>query len=483
MSSKVILLSILYLGFLIGVLKKVRRQDHLSANKFLFLDGRVGPWLSFFGISATLFSTFTLMGMPAFFRNHGIAAWVFLGVTDVCLAGILLGGGLWLRKRASALDKAAPEKKSHYNITRLLSLSGTRRWVIWVYVFSNTLFLLPYLTIQIKGAATLFQSAVPVGGTPLFWSILFVFVLFLYSAFGGIRAIYLTDTVQGIVLFAVVYIVSGYILNETQGIYGLFAQINEKRPDLLTPPGPSGLLGVQFLLLSFISICAMPFVQPQLATRVLLVDKHTNFVRTTMGLGVFAFLVILPTMVIGLYGSSFSGQGPSGFLPELLTETVPPWVHAAFVVGVMAAAMSTTDSQLMAIGTEWSSALNKTHDNSMYISKTTVKWVSFILAMLALVLAQTDFRSLVLFAINSFIGTSLLLPIILTAILQTRGAIFAQTLAAGSIILFAAKLFQFLPKTWWFDLRMELWLYMISWGTSLALILFNWKFKKSLAAD
>ena len=46
--------------------------------------------LGFLTFSATLFSTFTLMGMPDFFRNHGVGAWIFLGVTDVAMAFVIL---------------------------------------------------------------------------------------------------------------------------------------------------------------------------------------------------------------------------------------------------------------------------------------------------------------------------------------------------------------------------------------------------------
>lgn len=465
MKEIVITFSICYLALLFILLYFVRSKKTCESTEstqfklsFLFEGGKVGTILSIFGISATLFSTFTLMGMPDFFRNHGITAWVFLGVTDVCLAAIMLSGGLWLRRVASGIDK-----NSHFNITQLLIHKSVQPLVIWFYVLASTIFLLPYITIQVKGVAMLYQAVVPVGISHFFWSCAFVGVVYVYSYFGGMKAIYWTDFIQGIILFAVVYIISFTILEKSGGLEGLFSTVAAKKPELLTPPGPAGLLGVQFLLLSFLSICSMPFVQPQLATRVLLVDSNRNFAKVTMGLGFFAFFVILPSLVIGLRSIGLPGTHPGGFLTEVLSTDLPPWMYAAFLVGVVSAGMSTIDSQLFAVGTEWATILKKGHSTTG-----TVKTVTGIMATMAILLAQSDFKSLVLFSLNSFIGTSLLLPILIASIIDSKWKMLCYFLSIGAVFMFIGKLFQFVDTTW-LGMRMELWLYLVSWGVPLLL--------------
>ncbi|MCP4811522.1 MAG: sodium:solute symporter family protein, partial [Planctomycetaceae bacterium] len=78
-----------YLGLLGLVMWKAYRANQASGD-YLLAGSDVGVFLGFLSFSATLFSTFTLMGMPDFFRVHGVAAWIFLGVTDAALALVVL---------------------------------------------------------------------------------------------------------------------------------------------------------------------------------------------------------------------------------------------------------------------------------------------------------------------------------------------------------------------------------------------------------
>ena len=66
-----------------------RRHTH-SVDDYMLAGSSLGPVLGCLTFGATLFSTFTLMGMPDFFRIHGIGAWIFLGVVDAAVAFVML---------------------------------------------------------------------------------------------------------------------------------------------------------------------------------------------------------------------------------------------------------------------------------------------------------------------------------------------------------------------------------------------------------
>jgi len=53
-----------------------------SAEEFMLAGKSIGTFLGFMTFSAALFSAFTFMGMPDFFRNHGIGAFTFLALSD-----------------------------------------------------------------------------------------------------------------------------------------------------------------------------------------------------------------------------------------------------------------------------------------------------------------------------------------------------------------------------------------------------------------
>lgn len=444
-----------YLLFLTASAWRLAHGSIDSGQHYLFGSG-FGFFLSFLGISASLFSTFTLQGMPAFFKNHGIASWVFLGITDVALAALLLFFGLKMRQFTQSLAQknggAAPK-----NLTEWLKQSGLSKITVWFFIVAVTVFMIPYITVQIKGAAMLMQSAIPLGSTHLAWSVCIVLLMLGYSWFGGIRAIFITDSVQGVVLLITVWAIAFFAIDAAGGVAPLFAQAAAVEPKLLSAPGPAGLLNWQFLLVSFISIVLMPYVQPQLATRVLVAKNNRVFVLSSVALALFAILVILPTVFIGLRSVAIVGEG--NFLLNLIQSDATAFFYALFIVGVLAAAMSTADSQLLAVGTEWSSALIHDDIQQHPSARVLVKSIGVVVALLALALAQSSFQSLVLFSINSFIGTSLLLPVVLAAVIQS--VVWRRVLVMSSVCavaVFLPVMFGILPRTI-VHLRVELWLY------------------------
>jgi len=460
MENYLIVFIIIYLSFLMMYAYKASKNNvSQNASTYLFGDGGFGIFLSFLGISATLFSTFTLQGMPSFFKNHGVGAWVFLGVTDVCLASILLYFGLRMRCFARSMASSIGCNKAN-NLTEIFKQAQLSYWTRVFFVLAITIFIIPYITIQVKGASVLFQSALPIGETHLVWSIIIITIMLLYSFFGGIRAIFITDAVQGVLLLIVAWAVAVFAIQGAGSITNLFNDASQASQALMSTPGPAGILTWQFLLISFISISVMPYVQPQLATRVFIAKSDKTFVISTMALGVFALLVIIPTVFIGIRGASIVGENPN-FLVNLLNQDVPAGIHALFIIGVAAAAMSTSDSQLMAVGTEWGSALIDQDIQASDNARTKVKAVSLIVAIIALLLAQTSFKSLVLFAINSFIGTSMLLPIVIAAsvksIIRRNILIYSSFI---SVCLFLFSLFGVIPNNY-FDMRLELLVYFV----------------------
>ena len=244
-----------------------------------------------------------------------------------------------------------------------------------------------------------------------------------------------------------------------------FSDIQQIEPKLLSAPGPVGLINWQFLLVSFISIVTIPYVQPQMTTRIFVAKNDRAFTRSTMGLAVFALLVILPTLFVGLRAVQLQhemGNITGDFLLNLISHDAPAIFFAIFIVGVLASNMSTTDSQLLAIGTEWRSAMLTEDIQANATAKSGVKTVGLIVAILALLLAQTSFQSLILFAINSFIATSLLLPIVVAATYQSsKIRLVLSIISVVTVCIFSLSMFNIVPKMI-VGYRIELFLYAIT---------------------
>ena len=116
--------------------------------------------------------------------------------------------------------------------------------------------------------------------------------------------------------------------------------------------------------------------------------------------------------------------------------------NAAVVVGLLAAAMSTADSQLFALGAELRSLLSGSEMRLMLWTRLAI----FAFALSALVFSILSSDQLVLLARTSFAGTSLLAPLVLSCVL--RGASprpFLVAVTASGILVYLASLLGVVP--------------------------------------
>ena len=93
-------LGILYISTL-GFLAVRTKRRTKGTKDFIFAGSNIGLVLGFMSFAATLFSTFTLMGMPDFFRTHGVGAWIFLAFSDGVMVFFILYFGYHLRKKVA----------------------------------------------------------------------------------------------------------------------------------------------------------------------------------------------------------------------------------------------------------------------------------------------------------------------------------------------------------------------------------------------
>ncbi|MCK4826869.1 sodium:solute symporter family protein, partial [bacterium] len=235
------------------------------------------------------------------------------------------------------------------------------------------------------------------------------------SGIGGLKAIMYSDVIQGTVLLIVTWFIAIGCVKYFGGIGQMFDAVKQTNSALLSTPGPKGLFTPQFLLASFLAILVMPISQPQLTIRIAIMRDTLQLKKMAAAVSVFAFLVILPTIAIGCYGAvKHSGLTTATFLANTLVHEQVPFIAAAAIVGLLAAAMSTADSQLFALGTEFESFL----PGKKEVFRAEAAILFFALASFILALLTND--QLVMLARVSFAGTSLLAPMILAAVLRPK---------------------------------------------------------------
>ena len=435
MLQLLIVISILYVGILLFLAYRAKTEAK-TTRQYLLGGSNLGAILGFFTIAATLFSTFSLLGMPDFFRTHGIGAWIFLMFSHCVMVFGLIWVGYALRKKA--------RERTWQGMAGFLEHGYRSRLAGLVAFFGVFIFLMPYVAIQIRGVAIFMHATFPDVIPMWAWATILVLIMIAYSEVGGLKAIMHSDVLQGTLLLTALWIVGYNCLHHFGGIRAIFAEVEKVNEALLSVPGPKGLFDFQFLLGSMIAIMLMPYTQPQISTRLVILKDVKALHKMAVGLGIFGILVILPTVFMGMYGAVLYPEASTAeFLNKTFIADQSDLIGAVVMIGIIAAAISTSDSQLFALGGELRSILKGEDRKMVGYARIGI----FFFAIAALIFALMSSDELALLARTSFAGTALLAPMIFIGIFYKKAyrmtAIPPATLLA--ILILVASLAGFLP--------------------------------------
>ncbi len=429
-----------------------------TVEDFMLAGSNIGILLGVLTYAAALFSTFTFLGMPDFFRRHGIGAWIFLAVSDGAMVFFILWFGYHIRMKVKQMG--------FRGVAGMISTCYGNRWAGYTIFLTAFLFLIPYVGIQIQGIAIFMGAAFPDFIPSWGWAVGIVVVMLIYSEIGGLKAIVYSDAIQGLLLLTVLWIIGYNCLNDFGGLARMFDQVEVDNVALLSTPGPEGLFTSQFFIASMIAIVMIPVTQPQLTTRLVVMKSMKSMHLMAVAVGAFAILVITPTIFIGMYGASFLkgeladlpiAQQANAFFEETFLYRQPAFVAALALVGLIAAGLSTTNAQIFALGSELRGLLKMDEQKVMRITKAGI----FVFALIALVFSELIKDQIALLARVSFAGTALMGPMILLGILSDRkissGIIWASFIGLVMFLLSEGKI---IPKEY-FGMRMDLLLFVL----------------------
>lgn len=408
MITWVIIFFIIFIILLILASIKSYKKDRTS-QEFMLAGSSIGMILGFLTFSASLFSAFTFQGMPDFFRVHGIGAWIFLAFSDGVMVFFMLWFGFKLRQKV--------KEKGFKGVAGLMVDCYGDKWAGIVLFISSFLFLVPYAAIQVRGISVFFDAAFPKFLSKEAWSLILVILMILYSQIGGLKAMVYSDAIQGTILLIVLWIISSSCIYKLGGVGNMFDQVKTLNAELLSTPGPNGLFSWQFLLGSVLAVVLIPVSQPHITTRMVVMKDLKAMKQMAFAVGVFAMVIIGSTIFIGMYGAVIypDATAQDFWKSALLYDQLAP-VAGLAVVGLFAACLSTVNAQVFALGNELRSLLPG--DEKSVMKKTKIALLFF--AALVLIFSFKMSDSLALLARDSFTGTSMMSPIILSAVILKR---------------------------------------------------------------
>ena len=321
------------------------RRTH-SQSDYILGGRKLGSWTTAISAGASDMSGWLLLGLPGYAFIAGFEAiWIALGLyIGTCVNWYFVAPRLRVQTQSLNNALTIPE----YFEYRFNDSSHLLRLISAAFIL---IFYLFYTSSGLVAGGKLFES---VFGLSYHWAVIIgALTILTYTCLGGFLAVSWTDLIQGLLMalaLSYVAIVSIYSIN---GFEDLYYWMNIINPDLLNPytsvaNGPLGFIGIVSLLGWGLGY----FGQPHILVRFMAIksEKMIPKARTIAiywtAIGLFSALLI-GFSGIALLGNELQASDSEKVFIELLQLLLHPIPAGICLAAILAAIMSTADSQLL----------------------------------------------------------------------------------------------------------------------------------------
>ena len=329
----------LVLAFVIGILAG-RGRSFFSLSEYAVGDRSFNFFIMWFLMGGTIFSAFAFLGGPGWAFSKGAASYYIL---VYCTLGLMP----WyvIGPKISKIGK----KNNYITMGDFLGDRFQSRILTVLVGIVAILAFIPYLTLQIKGMAYIF-NVLTLGNIPYWLGALFSFgIVVVYVATSGVRGAAWSDVFQAILMLTIAWVLGIYFVNSLhQGLGDMFTKIAESNSDFLVI-GKEGSLMTEARYSSNIIISMIGFVMwPHLFTKSFTTTEKR--IKTTVAVYPIFALFLIPVLLIGFSGIGVVSQNdlerPGQILPFLITNylTDSGILYGIVGAGALAAAMSSSDA-------------------------------------------------------------------------------------------------------------------------------------------
>ena len=375
---------IVYLLFMLGIGVRFFIKGRGSGEKEYFLGGRqMGPWVSALSAGASDMSAWVLMGLPASIYAAGIGqSWIAIGLAlGYALSWIFEAPRL--RRFSIAADDSITLPQ--YLTNRFKSSSKVLQILCAViFLVAYTI----YAASSVKACGTLFNTVIGIDATVAMYIAAAIIVG--YTFMGGFSAVCWTDFFQGLLMLGALLIAPIFALGMINGGQGQMTMesLSAANPDYWNffPDWKTVVSGLGWGL--------GYFGMPHIIIRFMSVRSDKDL-RKSAKIGIsWNVLIILFSVAAGCIGHLFMGQldDSSTVFIQMVRRIFPSVISGVLLSAILAASMSTADSQLLCASSAFASDVykpvirkNQTTDKEMFWAG---RYVVLIIAIIAVVIAS-----------------------------------------------------------------------------------------------
>ena len=367
---------VVYLAFMlgIGVYFFVKSKD--GGEKDYFLGGRqMGPWVSALSAGASDMSAWVLMGLPASIYAFGIGqAWVAIGLAIGYAVSWTVEAPRLRRFTIVANDAITVPQ---YLTNRFVSKSKALQ-IICAIIFLAAYTI--YAASSMKACGTLFHTVIGIDATLAMY--LAAAIIVGYTFLGGFSAVCWTDFFQGMLMLGALLIAPIFALFMLKGA-GVHA---------VDTPNYFNAFGSWKDIVSGLGWGLGYFGMPHIIIRFMSLESQKSLKKSAkIGIS-WTVLIVIFAAAVGIIGRLFLGydesiNGHSLVFITMVRKIFPGVISGLLLSAVLAASMSTADSQLLMAASAFASDVYKPVFRKDKASDKEMMWAGRIVVLIISVVA------------------------------------------------------------------------------------------------
>ena len=297
-------------------------KDYAVANK------SYNPTILMFSLIATMIGGGTITGDTAEMYSEGI-------IYFLALLGYTMSGFLVIKLIIPKIDERFKDAISTGDIITKMYGSNISR-VSTITAYCNSILIIALQIVALGSVARAFL------GVDFFWGALISgSIVTVYASIGGIKSVTKTDVMQLIVLSASLPLIIFISLNKVGGVESLMLSVPSSFFDVFSHKEfDSHLLLFLFFLMPFGNL------NPSWIQRCLMTSENKNMVKVNYGFVLFNLLLTVMLLLIAMIAVvNFPNISANDVMPSLIATYFPVGLKGFAIAGLLAAIMSTTDSE------------------------------------------------------------------------------------------------------------------------------------------
>lgn len=380
MKTSEIVVFIIYLIFMLGIGVYFFFKNKNSGEKTYFLGGRqMGAWVAALSAGASDMSAWVLMGLPTSIYALGLGqVWIPVGLAIGYTISWILEAPRLRRFSIVAKDSiTVPQYLTNRFLSKSLALQ-----IICAVVFLVAYTI--YAASSVKACGTLFNTVI--GMDPMIAMYLAAIIIVGYTFLGGFSAVCWTDFFQGMLILGAMFIAPIFAAamldtSSMEVMTGDYWNAFSNWKDIVSGLAWGlGYFGMPHIIIRFMSI------------------KSQKELKKSAKIGItWTVLIVIFATLIGIIGRMFLGfdetiNENSLVFIAIVRKIFPGVISGILLSAVLAASMSTADSQLLAAASAFASDVYKPAIRKGKANDKEMLWVGRVvvlaIAAMALVIAS-----------------------------------------------------------------------------------------------